>query len=261
MVVDKQVPLADPFFGHVAAIAATVHLYYCCAAAARLKHKSNADFAKCRRFLKNFLPTSAACRALVCISLVVTIMRTSTNNSQDRNLDKTTRIAAGTSDSMDVEDWMPSKIYLSVPLMWKILQFNTVADSHELPTAGLLNQSLVPNRMNEDSNENITLEIIVASAPEITINTADGGQEAPTLSYKAPLSSQGPDSARDTVYDEVPVDDSLTLCTTPWLYADSSQFVNIADLGCDDPQPALSESRWPAWLEGENFSNIMFNHF
>jgi hypothetical protein len=245
MVVDKQVPLADPFFGHVAAIAATVHLYYCCAAAARLKHKSNADFAKCRRFLKNFLPTSAACRAL------------------DRNLDKMTRIAAGTSDSMEVDDWMPSKIYLSVPLMWKILQFNTVADSQELPTAGLLNQSLVPNSMHEGDNENVTLEIIVASAPEISINTADGGQEAPTMSYKAPLSSsQGPDSARDTVYDEVPVEDSLTLCTTPWLYADSSQFVNIADMGCDDPQPPVSESnRGPAWWEGENFSNIMFNHF
>lgn len=65
MVVDKQVPLADPFFGHVAAVAATVHLYYCCAAAPRLKHKSNTDFAKCRRFLKSFIPTSAACEALV----------------------------------------------------------------------------------------------------------------------------------------------------------------------------------------------------
>ena len=66
MVVDKQVPLTDPFFGHAAAIAATVHLYYCCAAAARLKHKSNTDFAKCRRFLKRFIPSSAACGALVC---------------------------------------------------------------------------------------------------------------------------------------------------------------------------------------------------
>ena len=65
MVVDKRVPLVDPFFGHVAAIAATVHLYYCCAAAARLKHKSNRDFAKCRRFLKSFIPHSAACGELV----------------------------------------------------------------------------------------------------------------------------------------------------------------------------------------------------
>ncbi|KAF4986879.1 hypothetical protein FDECE_15716 [Fusarium decemcellulare] len=241
MVVDKQVPLADPFFGHVAAIAATVHLYYCCAAAARLKHKSNTDFAKCRRFLKGFLPTSAACRAL------------------DRNLDKMTRIAAG-SDNMDVEDWMPSKIYLSVPLMWKILQFNTVADSHEIPTAGLLDSSLVPVPAHDDNIDGLTLEIIVATSPEITINTADGGQEAPTLSYKTALSSQ-PDSARDTVIDEVPVDDSLTLCTTPWLYADSSQFVNIGDMGYDDSHQSMSENRGSAWWEGENFSNIMFNHF
>lgn len=69
MAVDKQVPLVDPFFGHVAAVAATVHLYYCCAAAARLKHKSNTDFAKCRRFLKTFLPVSAGCAALVSFAL------------------------------------------------------------------------------------------------------------------------------------------------------------------------------------------------
>ncbi len=65
MVLDKQVQLIDPFFGHIAAIAATVHLYYCCAAATKLKHKSNTDFAKCRRFLKSFIPFSPACAALV----------------------------------------------------------------------------------------------------------------------------------------------------------------------------------------------------
>lgn len=65
MVVDKQMCLVDPFFGHVAAIAATVHLYYCCAASARLRNKSNADFQKCRLFLKDFTPHSAACVALV----------------------------------------------------------------------------------------------------------------------------------------------------------------------------------------------------
>lgn len=65
MVLDKGMKLYDPFFGHVAAIAATVHLYYCCSAAARLKHKSNTDFAKCRRFLKTFIPYSTACSALV----------------------------------------------------------------------------------------------------------------------------------------------------------------------------------------------------
>ncbi|TEA16336.1 hypothetical protein C8034_v001588 [Colletotrichum sidae] len=249
MVVDKQVPLVDPFFGHVAAIAATVHLYYCCAAAARLKHKSNTDFAKCRRFLKSFIPCSAACDAL------------------DRNLDSMTRIAAG-SESMDVEDWMPSKIYLSVPLMWEILQFNSTADSQEIPTAGLLDASLTPAPPPVDTSESSTLEIIVATSPEITINTADGGQEAPTLSYKPPsrpavtssssssAAAGGPSAAtRQNVFDTPTVEqiDSLTFNTTPWLYADSSQLINIGELPDLQPEPGS------AWWEGDNFNNMIFN--
>ncbi|KAF6833200.1 C6 transcription factor [Colletotrichum plurivorum] len=251
MVVDKQMPLVDPFFGHVAAIAATVHLYYCCAAAARLKHKSNTDFAKCRRFLKSFIPCSAACDAL------------------DRNLDRMTRIAAG-SESMDVEDWMPSKIYLSVPLMWEILQFNSTTGSREIPTAGLLDASLAPALPPADEGEGSTLEIIVATSPEITINTADGGQDAPTLSYKPshgrhggvssavmPTAAATAGPARQNVFDTPTVDqiDSLTFNTTPWLYADSSQLINIGDL------PDLQAETGNAWWEGDNFNNIMFNQF
>ncbi|KAF7544082.1 hypothetical protein G7Z17_g10228 [Cylindrodendrum hubeiense] len=244
MVVDKQVPLVDPFFGHVAAIAATVHLYYCCAAATKLKHKSNTDFAKCRRFLKSFIPSSEACRAL------------------DRNLDKMTRIAAG-SESMDVEDWMPSRIYLSVPLMWDILQFNSTADTQEAPTAGLLDVSLAPAVAQEETGELSTLEIIVATSPEITINTADGGQQAPTLSCKPPPSSSR-DSSRSAVCDEPSVEqvDSLAFTTTPWLYADSSQLFNIADMGFSNSQPAIDEeATGMGWWEDENFGNPMFDSF
>lgn len=68
MVSDKGVRLTDPFFGHAAAIAATVHLYYCCAADPRLKNKSKIDFAKCRRFLKGFICFSPACENLVYVS-------------------------------------------------------------------------------------------------------------------------------------------------------------------------------------------------
>lgn len=243
MVVDKQVPLVDPFFGHVAAIAATVHLYYCCAAATKLKHKSNTDFAKCRRFLKSFIPSSEACREL------------------DRNLDKMTRIAAG-SESMDVEDWMPSRIYLSVPLMWDILQFNSTTDTQEIPTAGLLDASLAPIIAQADLGESSTLEIIVATSPEITINTADGGQQAPTLSCKPPPSSSR--ESRNTVLDEPSVEqvDSLAFTTTPWLYADSSQLLNIADMGgFDNSQPTIDESTGMGWWEDENFGNPMFDSF
>lgn len=65
MVSEKKMRLIDPFFGHAAAIAATVHLYYCCAADPRLKFKSKTDFAKCRKFLKSFVPFSSACESMV----------------------------------------------------------------------------------------------------------------------------------------------------------------------------------------------------
>jgi hypothetical protein len=66
MVSEKKMRLIDPFFGHAAAIAATVHLYYCCARDPRLKYKSKTDFAKCRKFLKSFVSFSPACEKLVC---------------------------------------------------------------------------------------------------------------------------------------------------------------------------------------------------
>ena len=170
-----------------------------------------------------------------------------------------TQIAAG-SESMDVEDWMPSKIYLSVPLMWEILQFNFEANSQGTPTPGLLDASLTPLVIQEDAGESSTLEIIVATSPEITINTADGGQEAPTFSFKAPVSSSS-DSARNLVCEEISVEqtDNLTFNTTPWLYADFSQFMGIGDIGVHDSQPDMDETRGMAWWEDENLGTIMLN--
>ena len=172
-----------------------------------------------------------------------------------------TRIAAG-SESMDVEDWMPSRIYLSVPLMWRILQFNSTTLSQEIPAAGLLDASLTPTVPPDDEGESSMLEIVVATSPEITINTADGGQEAPTLSYKAPVStassSSGPHTSREAFFDSpdgVDQVDSLTFNTTPWLYADSSQLVNIGDMAFPQTEPGAP------WWEDENFGNVMFNQF
>lgn len=67
MVSDKNIRLTDPFFGHAAAIAATVHLYYCRAADPRLKLKSKTDLAKCRKFLEGFVWFSPACQNVVCL--------------------------------------------------------------------------------------------------------------------------------------------------------------------------------------------------
>lgn len=71
MVAEKNVRLADPFFAHVATIAATVQLYFCCADDPRLKFKSRADLAKCNDFLRTFVPFSRACEVLVCCSMAL----------------------------------------------------------------------------------------------------------------------------------------------------------------------------------------------
>ncbi|KAG6184728.1 hypothetical protein E4U10_006329 [Claviceps purpurea] len=232
MVLDKQVHLTDPFFGHIAAISATVHLYYCCAAAAKLKHKSNADFAKCRKFLKGFIPFSHACRAL------------------DRDLDKMTQIAAG-SETNGVEDWMPSRIYLSVPLMWNILQFNCPADSLHPASTGLLNASLASTAGGHDQDETTTIEIIVATSPEISVNTADGGQDAPNLSYNRTVDVSP--VSREYTYNEPSAEqaDSLTFNTTPWLYADTLQFDNMVDLVYHDAQ-SIGSDRDRSWWDPES---------
>ncbi|KAI0160302.1 hypothetical protein GGR57DRAFT_415311 [Xylariaceae sp. FL1272] len=242
MIIDKEVPLVDPFFGHIAAIAATVHLYYCCAAAVGLRQKSHTDFNKCRRFLKSFVPFSPACATL------------------DRNLENMARIATGHDNMEGDDEWEPSKLYLSVPLMWDILQFNCMADSEGIPTADLLHSSLAPGMPQVEMGET-TLEIIVATAPEIKIDTADGGQDAPSVPRQrgAPAASNQAESTRHPVWNEATLEPSenLTFNTTPWLYADPSQFLSLGDLGWLDSQSAMSEN---GGREG-GFLMPNFSHF
>ncbi|KAI1353863.1 hypothetical protein F5Y01DRAFT_303078 [Xylaria sp. FL0043] len=242
MIVDKQVQLVDPFLGHVAAIAATVHLYYCCAAAAGLKQKSKTDFAKCRRFLKGFCPFSPACAAL------------------DRNLDNITRIAGGY-QNIDMDEWIPSKLYLSVPLMWDILQFNCVTDCKGIPTVDLLHDSIMPRIPEEDLGESSTLEIDVATSPEIKIDTASGGQDAPSLSRRAHVKPSHAETSGQSDWNEASLEpsDNLTFNTTPWLYADPSQFVSLGDLGWLDSQSA--DTGGAPWWEGGALSNVRFSQF
>lgn len=182
------------------------------------------------------------------MSLTLSLLKRMTDClPQDRNLERMTRMAAGP-EIMDVEDWVPSRIYLSVPLMWEILQFNSTEESQDLSTSGLLDASLVPATTQDNaSDESTTLEIAVATSPEISINTADGGQEAPTLSFKSAVHSSrrdppwtssgagggGSSSSGSMRADKQQVDqmENLAFNFTPWLYADSSQFVNLGDMG------------------------------
>lgn len=172
-----------------------------------------------------------------------------------------TRIATD-HENMDVEDWMPSKLNLSVPLMWDILQFNCTTDSSEVSTADLLDASLAPKTTHEEHGENSLLEIVVATSPEITIDTTDGGQEAPSLSRRTHVASASTaETPRNMLWNETTFEsiDNLTFNTTPWLYADPSQFASLGDIGWHESQSAMSDTRGAPWWEGGNFSNAMLN--
>lgn len=250
MILDKQMPLVDPYFCHIAAVAATVHLYFCCAAHVRLKQKSTKDFAKCRRFLKTFASFSPACRAL------------------EQKLDKLTQIAVG-SENTDVEDWMPSKIYLSERLMWDILQLNSPDLAQDNPSSpsnpsggagggGLLHGSMTPTAPQDEMDDSLMLEIVVTTSPDVTVNIADGGQVAPVASFKAPMSSPSI-SSRQTISDDIFVapTDSLAVNATPWLWTDPSQFVDMGEMGYPDTPMANAGMAW--WDVG-NFGDAIFNH-
>ena len=238
MVSEKKVCLIDPFFGHAAAVAATVHLYYCRAADPRLKFKSKIDLAKCRRFLEGFVSFSPACRAL------------------DATLEKILRVAFG-SENVDY-DWTPSRIYLSVPLMWDILRATpnlSESETRDTPggAGGPLHPSLIPTPTTIQEKENpsttepshSTLEIIVAISPEVTVNTADGGQAAhmpPNMPSSSSASHQQttPSSAPNLSSSPSPFNTSMSvdiggggdrlvapndhlMMNTPWLWTDPAQ--------------------------------------
>lgn len=147
---------------------------------------------------------------------------------------------------MTVEDWIPSKIHLSVPLMWDILQFNCNVDAREGRTDGLLHPSLAPTVAPDEVEETSTLEIIVATSPEVTVNTADGGQTAPVSSYKTPFRSAPEEPPQNSGSSDIwvaPIDNLMI--NTPWLWADPSQFVDIGDIPYNDLGPSIGDFDGP----------------
>lgn len=63
--------------------------------------------------------------------------------------------------------------------MWDILRANCASEPQQPASSRLLHPSLVPTITRENSVQaSSTLEIIVAMSPEVTVNTADGGQAA-----------------------------------------------------------------------------------
>jgi hypothetical protein len=140
---------------------------------------------------------------------------------------------------------------------------------------GLLDTSLTPSITTQGMGDNSsTLEIVVATSPEISINTADGGQEAPTLSFKSagPLMRDSPwnnnsnsnnnsNNNTNNNNNHCRDEETLTFNFTPWLYADSTQLFNNGDFGYDSHSSTNGDDRAGPWWEGENMNGVLFNSF
>ncbi|KAJ5758994.1 hypothetical protein N7520_006150 [Penicillium odoratum] len=149
-----------------------------------------------------------------------------------------TRIASG-SEKVDF-DWEPSKIHLSIPLMWDVLQINCLPTFDETPTAGLLHSSLMPVIFPEDKeNSATTIEVIVAMSPDITVNTADGGSAAHMPPKMPRIAASAPNSPTAPLNDKLVAPADSLMANAPWLWADSSQFVDMETLGYPESESTL----------------------
>lgn len=159
------------------------------------------------------------------------------------------RIASG-SDRMDYEDWMPSKIHLNIRLMWDILQFDCNHLPQERLVSSLLHYSVTPAADRVDMEDSTTLEIVATASPEVTVDTADGGQGVPMPWYKAPASSAADSAGYPDPQDRfVAPPDNLMFNSTPWLWADPSQFGDVGSISYLDSEANPGDAGGSAWWD------------
>ncbi|KAE8423085.1 hypothetical protein BDV36DRAFT_309343 [Aspergillus pseudocaelatus] len=204
MIYEKQIKIYDHFLAHAAAIAATVHLYFSCATDARLSQKSRTDFAKCQRFLESFSVFSPACKTLAL------------------SLDRLVRIA------LDNRGWerTPSRIQLSVPLMWAVLQFSTSSSEPASSLSSPSVASLIPSDAREVEPDS-TLEISTTDTPPSVIVDPTLGHDARLPAYKANSTPQAPPNGsviRHNIFPPTP-----NLFNTSWTWADLAETPQFGD--------------------------------
>lgn len=159
------------------------------------------------------------------------------------------RIASG-SEGMDYEDWMPSKILLNIRLMWDILQFDCNHQPQEMLVNNLLQYSGTPAADREDMEDSTSLEIVATASPEVTVDTADGGQGVPMPLYKALGSSTVDSPGYIALQDRlVAPPDNLMFTTTPWLWADPSQFGDVGSVSYLESEANAGDAEGSAWWD------------
>lgn len=133
---------------------------------------------------------------------------------QTELVDKLTAIAMGSHDLVPESE--PSKIKLSIPLMWAVLQFNM--DRSGSQGAPSTSDALLPSTSPMSSAGEATIEIgLTGTPPAIKIDPSEG-HDAGLPPYKAILASAGGPSG-DT-----------GMANTPWLWSDPFGYASIEDV-------------------------------
>lgn len=157
-----------------------------------------------------------------------------------------------------MDEWTLSRVQLSIPLMWAVLQFeirspktaSSPADTM-LPTSPTLSGAV------GEMEQSQTLEINDAATPPTVIIDPSQGHEARLPPYKASSTSpefpngNGAGGMRDII---VPPAKSF-MFNTPWLWTDPSEYANTEDMACFplDPMGSNISEGFSTWW---NFGNL-----
>ncbi|KAL1964457.1 hypothetical protein VTN77DRAFT_6883 [Rasamsonia byssochlamydoides] len=166
MVSEKDYRVTDPFLGHCAAIAATIHLYYCRAADSRVRETAQNKLAKCMKFLGELAAVWPVCQLIY------------------ERLDKLVQSALSSNPQLPGEpESAPRTVSINTALMWDILDYTCPNASARKPGRGLFHPSLCPEPdPEEDDAEDHTVETQIFHHPTTEVDTSNGGQELPPFS-------------------------------------------------------------------------------
>ncbi|KAF5584004.1 hypothetical protein FPCIR_8808 [Fusarium pseudocircinatum] len=177
MVVHKEYRVSDPFIGHCAAIAATIHIYFCRAADKTTREAALDRLAKCVAFLAELALLWPSCRWLH--ERLQSLIRAAFEIDPEQERDQ--------------EVPPPRTISINTRLMWDILLYNSGAyrgTASSPQTRSLFDGSSLFPEDNTDDGEDI-VEIDNFHSPTVEVILGNGQALPPQPGRRRTRSGQG----------------------------------------------------------------------
>ncbi|EWZ36375.1 hypothetical protein FOCG_03567 [Fusarium oxysporum f. sp. radicis-lycopersici 26381] len=182
MVVHKEYRVSDPFIGHCAAIAATIHIYFCRAADKTTREAALDRLTKCVAFLAELALLWPSCRWLH--ERLQSLIRAAFEIDHEQEKDQ------------DVPP--PRTISINTRLMWDILLYNSGAyrgTTSSSQTRSLFDGSSLFPEDNTDDGEDI-VEIDNFHSPTVEVSLGNGQALPPQSGRRRTRSGQGTQEAQ-----------------------------------------------------------------